>query len=370
MVLAVDKDKGRLSLTTKKLEPSPGDMLRNRAQVMEKAEDMAMLFRKRMAAAEAAVTQSGSTSACQDGQPLARIGLIADIQHADIADARSDYGRTRYYRDALQKCRLAAEDWTAEGCLLAVNLGDTVDRRAEDGAKAALDRVLSALQPFKQLVHVMGNHDLSALPSEDWDRLQSCKHLSGLEVEQGNGEYRDVRISTGWRMILLDTYDVSIKRCREQGRQMRKNLLKEAQARRENCPYLNQHEELNGGVGPEQLQWLTSRLQAAQGAGDHAVVLTHSPLRPEPTYYRDAVCWNWQEVDTVLNSFPTVVAAVITGHDHHGGQTTSDAGVFHCVVEAAMEGEANEPAHGILDLYPNGLSLRGKGHVQSWERTF
>lgn len=58
MVLAVDKDKGRLSLTTKKLEPSPGDMLRNRAQVMDKAEDMAMLFRKRMAAAEAAVRAS------------------------------------------------------------------------------------------------------------------------------------------------------------------------------------------------------------------------------------------------------------------------------------------------------------------------
>jgi small subunit ribosomal protein S1 len=55
MVLAVDKDKGRLSLTTKKLEPSPGDMLRNRELVMERAEDMAQLFRERVAAAEAAL---------------------------------------------------------------------------------------------------------------------------------------------------------------------------------------------------------------------------------------------------------------------------------------------------------------------------
>merc|ERR1712093_233819 len=55
MVLAVDSDKGRLSLTTKKLEPSPGDMLRNRELVMEKAEDMAQLFRERVAAAEAAL---------------------------------------------------------------------------------------------------------------------------------------------------------------------------------------------------------------------------------------------------------------------------------------------------------------------------
>merc|ERR1712226_1778248 len=55
MVLAVDKDKGRLSLTTKKLEPSPGDMLRNRELVMERAEDMALMFRERVAAAEAAL---------------------------------------------------------------------------------------------------------------------------------------------------------------------------------------------------------------------------------------------------------------------------------------------------------------------------
>merc|ERR1719262_1923654 len=55
MVLAVDRERARLSLTTKKLEPSPGDMLRNRGLVMEKAEDMALLFRERVAAAEAAV---------------------------------------------------------------------------------------------------------------------------------------------------------------------------------------------------------------------------------------------------------------------------------------------------------------------------
>jgi small subunit ribosomal protein S1 len=58
MVLAIDKEKGRISLTTKKLEPSPGDMLRNRGLVLEKAEAMARLFRERVAAAEAAVKTS------------------------------------------------------------------------------------------------------------------------------------------------------------------------------------------------------------------------------------------------------------------------------------------------------------------------
>merc|ERR1712138_47213 len=54
MVLALDRERGRISLTTKKLEPSAGDMLRNRG-LMEKADEMASLFRERIAAAEAAV---------------------------------------------------------------------------------------------------------------------------------------------------------------------------------------------------------------------------------------------------------------------------------------------------------------------------
>merc|ERR1711904_347958 len=58
MVLAIDKEKGRLSLTTKKLVPSPGDMLRNRGLVMEKAETLAALFRERVSAAEAVVNAS------------------------------------------------------------------------------------------------------------------------------------------------------------------------------------------------------------------------------------------------------------------------------------------------------------------------
>jgi small subunit ribosomal protein S1 len=54
MILSQDKDRGRISLSTKKLEPTPGDMLRNPALVYEKAEEMAKTFRQRVAQAEAA----------------------------------------------------------------------------------------------------------------------------------------------------------------------------------------------------------------------------------------------------------------------------------------------------------------------------
>eukprot|EP00243_Klebsormidium_subtile_P001436 TRINITY_DN1246_c0_g1_i1.p1 TRINITY_DN1246_c0_g1~~TRINITY_DN1246_c0_g1_i1.p1 ORF type:complete len:423 (+),score=116.99 TRINITY_DN1246_c0_g1_i1:290-1558(+) len=54
MILSQDSDRGRISLSTKKLEPTPGDMLRNPQLVFDKADEMAKTFKERVAAAEAA----------------------------------------------------------------------------------------------------------------------------------------------------------------------------------------------------------------------------------------------------------------------------------------------------------------------------
>jgi small subunit ribosomal protein S1 len=52
MVLSQDPVQGRLSLSTKRLEPTHGDMLTNPELVYEKAEEMAERFREDIAAAE------------------------------------------------------------------------------------------------------------------------------------------------------------------------------------------------------------------------------------------------------------------------------------------------------------------------------
>ncbi|KAF5464819.1 hypothetical protein F2P56_014869 [Juglans regia] len=53
MILSHDRERGRVSLSSKKLEPTPGDMIRNPKLVFEKAEEMAQTFRQRIAQAEA-----------------------------------------------------------------------------------------------------------------------------------------------------------------------------------------------------------------------------------------------------------------------------------------------------------------------------
>jgi small subunit ribosomal protein S1 len=49
MILSMDMDKGRVTLSTKKLEKEPGDMLRDPQLVFEGAEAMAESFRNRIA---------------------------------------------------------------------------------------------------------------------------------------------------------------------------------------------------------------------------------------------------------------------------------------------------------------------------------
>ena len=50
MVLSQDKDKGRFSLSTKALEPEPGDMLKDPAGVFSQAEAMAARYHERLQA--------------------------------------------------------------------------------------------------------------------------------------------------------------------------------------------------------------------------------------------------------------------------------------------------------------------------------
>jgi small subunit ribosomal protein S1 len=48
MIIDLDAERGRISLSTKQLEPEPGDMVKNPDVVYEKAEEMAAKYRDRM----------------------------------------------------------------------------------------------------------------------------------------------------------------------------------------------------------------------------------------------------------------------------------------------------------------------------------
>ncbi|MCL1470101.1 S1 RNA-binding domain-containing protein [Argonema antarcticum] len=50
MIIDLDAERGRISLSTKQLEPDPGDMIRNRDRVYDMAEEMAVKYREQLKA--------------------------------------------------------------------------------------------------------------------------------------------------------------------------------------------------------------------------------------------------------------------------------------------------------------------------------
>ncbi|KAJ4968041.1 hypothetical protein NE237_014742 [Protea cynaroides] len=79
MILSHDRERGRVSLCTKKLEPTPGDMIRNPELVFEKAEDMARTFRQRIAQAEAMARADMLRFQPESGLTLSSDGILGPL---------------------------------------------------------------------------------------------------------------------------------------------------------------------------------------------------------------------------------------------------------------------------------------------------
>ncbi|MEM9161445.1 MAG: 30S ribosomal protein S1 [Cyanobacteria bacterium P01_F01_bin.4] len=62
MIIDLDAERGRISLSTKQLEPEPGDMVKNPDLVFEKAEEMAERYRQQLLKAEAEALNVGEES--------------------------------------------------------------------------------------------------------------------------------------------------------------------------------------------------------------------------------------------------------------------------------------------------------------------
>lgn len=84
MIIDLDADRGRISLSTKQLEPEPGAMVKNPELVYEKAEEMAAKFREKMLA-----EQQGTDAPAVDKAELSEIDIppaTEDEEVLEVAD--------------------------------------------------------------------------------------------------------------------------------------------------------------------------------------------------------------------------------------------------------------------------------------------
>jgi small subunit ribosomal protein S1 len=88
MIIDLDAERGRISLSTKQLEPEPGDMIKNRDAVFDKAEEMAAKFREQLLAKEQGITPEAAPSS--EEAPAAVEEATAEEAPAAVEEATAE----------------------------------------------------------------------------------------------------------------------------------------------------------------------------------------------------------------------------------------------------------------------------------------
>ena len=147
-----------------------------------------------------------------------KIGLIADIQYADVENGHN-FARTieRYYREALNHLKEAVDAWNQEEpkleCVL--QLGDIIDGKSKRVKKSQQD-LEAVLNEFHRLncptYHILGNHELYNF-SRQWlleSELNSTKMDACTTPKPGQTAYYHMSPAPGLRIVCLDPYDISM----------------------------------------------------------------------------------------------------------------------------------------------------------------
>ncbi|GBF91849.1 hypothetical protein Rsub_04954 [Raphidocelis subcapitata] len=302
-----------------------------------------------------------------------RFGLLADIQLADKDNTHFE-GRTRLHREVASKLAsavdalLEAHDDDAAsdgrgGLAAVVSLGDLVDGYPEapdtDAARSASDlaAVLSELSRLEargaRVLHAIGNHDLS-VPRREL--------AAALGLPAGSSGYYSARLAEGWRVVVLDTTDVSIyghPKGSPEAAAAEAWLARLAAAAAPNA------QPWNGGASDAQLGWLRRELAAASDAGERVIVACHHPLvsGSAPDHY---LAWNAAEITAAFDAHPGLVPLVLTGHFHAGGHVQVN-GTHYVTLEGLVESPSGSTSFAVIDVSPEEglITIAGGGYAST-----
>jgi manganese-dependent ADP-ribose/CDP-alcohol diphosphatase len=319
----------------------------------------------------------------QRGARLLSLGLIADIQTADIPDGASFHGAPRWYRAALDGAERAAHAFASSRVDAVVGLGDLLDAQAAPHAEELVQEVLARLERSgAPTYHTVGNHCLAALGRE---RVNT--HLIPASVLRGGKDacadsaaskadgasqhsFYEVGLAPSLRLVVLDGFHVSLLGWPE-GHALREEAASTLAARNPNANKFSadglvgpdrRYVAFGGGLGAAQLDWFKGRLEDAVAAGARLIIACHLPIHPETA---PGVCLLW-EYEAVLEAIasvpPGTVIATLAGHSHRdGGWTCADTGTHHRVLASVLETRPGCDCYAVLDLHEDAVVINGAG---------
>ena len=90
MIIDLDAERGRISLSTKQLEPEPGDMLKNREIVFEKAEEMAEKYRQKLLAEAEGISLEEVEAAAEEVVEATEEEVVETTAEEEVVEAAAE----------------------------------------------------------------------------------------------------------------------------------------------------------------------------------------------------------------------------------------------------------------------------------------
>ena len=340
-------------------------------------------------------------------EPLMTIGVIADVQHADIEN-NYNYHKTymRFYRHAIEKFKEAVKVWNESKVDFSIQLGDVLDgfsvkhgcrdndllnitdviqqfksvglpvQRTPSGVYTALaeDAPEDAKAPY--MCHLWGNHEFyNYTRAELWrselnsfvvspDATTTATSLDEMNDHQLNADFGYYYLFThkGFRFLALDPYDIG-KISRADGSDSHTRAVNTL-LKHKNDKEKTHVVSWNGALSNAQLTWLHNELAAATQAGEKVIILSHVPLDARAS--RPAsIIWNQAEVLRMINCFECVVAC-LAGHYHEGGYYHDKKNrIHHLTFQGVIERDPATNAFAVLELYSDHIKVDGYGKIKS-----
>jgi predicted phosphodiesterase len=266
---------------------------------------------------------------------LFSFGVVADVQYADLAPLGE-----RYYRSSLGKLKEAVETFSRDSVDFIVNLGDLIEKDYESYKPVLKILNSSGIKCY----HITGNHDY----------LVDQMYIGRLPILQEAREGYYSLIYNNYRMIFLNgnevsTYAATTKAQHREAEEYLSELKKNGA--------INAM-EWNGGIGDEQLKWMTAQLDESVDDGESVIILCHFPIAPENAHN----LLNYKAIHNIISKYQNIVAW-FCGHNHNGNYCYLYK--INFITFRGMVETRRHNSFAIVDVYKNRIAIRGFGRQES-----
>ena len=143
MIIDLDAERGRISLSTKQLEPEPGDMLKNREIVFEKAEEMAEKYRQKLLAEAEGITLEEAAQVMPS---------TATETVEEVSDAATDVAE-----DVVETATETVEEVSDAATDVAEDVAETATETVEEVSETANEAVEEAVETATETAEEVSN---------------------------------------------------------------------------------------------------------------------------------------------------------------------------------------------------------------------